>query len=410
MKKKSDFALQVREDFPILAQKVHGNPLIYLDSAATSQKPQAVIDTIAHFYAHECGTVHRAVYHLAAKATDKYNKVREKTAQFIGAAEAKEIVFTRGTTDSINLVANSLSHLLQEGDEIILSEMEHHSNIVPWQLLAERKGIILKFIPVNERAELDLKSFASLLSPQTKLVSIAHIANSTGTINPIAKIIAMAHEHGAQVLIDAAQSTAHIPLNVQEMDIDYLALSSHKAFGPTGIGILYGKYHLLEELPPMQGGGDMIESVTLHKTEFEKPPLKFEAGTPSIAAAVGFGAALDYIKTLGLSNIHIYEQQLLHYATEKLLQIPGLKIIGTAENKSSIISFVIDGIHHLDLGTFLDLEGIAIRTGHHCAQPLLQRFGLSGTCRISFAPFNTFDEIDLLISSLEKALQILTSA
>lgn len=404
-----DFALEVREEFPILKQKVHGKPLIYLDSAATSQKPQTVIDAITHFYAHECGTVHRAVYQLAARATDKYNKVREKAAQFIGAESSGEIVFTRGTTDSINLIANGLSHLLQEGDEIILSVMEHHSNLVPWQLLAERKKVALKFIAINDRAELDLEHFASLLSPRTRLVSIAHIANSTGTINPIGQITKMAHAYGAKVLIDAAQSTAHIRLNVQEMDIDYLALSSHKAFGPTGLGILYGKYHLLEDLPPIQGGGDMIESVTLKKTEFQKPPLKFEAGTPSIASVIGFGAALDYIDSLGIENIHAWEQQLLHYTTEKLLSIPDLRIIGTAENKSSIISFVIDGIHHLDLGTFLDLEGIAIRTGHHCAQPLLQHFGLSGTCRISFAPFNTFEEIDVLIESLKKAMKLFQS-
>lgn len=404
--KTSDFVRQVREDFPILKQKVHGKPLIYLDSAATTQKPQTVIDTITHFYAHECGTVHRAVYHLAAKATEKYNQSRALLARFIGASSADEIVFTRGTTDSINLVANGLFHLLSPGDEIILSEMEHHSNLVPWQLLAERKKVVLRFIPINDRAELDLEAYRSLLSSRTKLVAIAHIANSTGTINPIAKIIDLAHEYGAKVLIDAAQSTAHIPLNVKELDIDYLALSSHKAFGPTGVGILYGKYELLEQLPPVQGGGDMIEHVTLAKTEFEKPPLKFEAGTPSIASVIGFGAAIDYIESLGLENIHNWEQELLHYATEQLLDIPDLQIIGTAEHKSSIISFIIEGIHHLDLGTFLDLEGIAIRTGHHCAQPLMHRFGVTGTNRISFAPFNTFDEIDVLIAVLHKAIKL----
>ncbi|NGX48113.1 MAG: Cysteine desulfurase [Chlamydiae bacterium] len=405
--KTADFALQVREDFPILRQKIHGKPLIYLDSAATTQKPQTVIDAISHFYAHECGTVHRAVYHLAAKATEKYNNVRSQIARFIGTKDEREIVFTRGTTDSINLLANALAEVLQEGDEIILSEMEHHSNLVPWQLLAEKKKITLRFIPINEHAELDLETFAKLLSPRTKLVSIAHIANSTGTINPIAKITEMAHGYGAQVLIDAAQSTAHTPLNVQELDVDFLALSSHKAFGPTGTGILYGKYELLEKLPPVQGGGDMIVTVTLEKTEFEKPPLKFEAGTPAIAQVIGFGAAIDYIESLGLENIRAWEHQLLVYATEELLKIPDLKIIGTAKEKSSIISFIIDGVHHLDLATFLDLEGIAIRTGHHCAQPLLKRFGLTGTNRISFAPFNTFEEIDRFIVALHKALKIL---
>jgi cysteine desulfurase/selenocysteine lyase len=403
----TNFAQQVRKDFPILRQKVHGKPLIYLDSAATTQKPQIVIDALSHFYSHEYGTVHRAVYQLAAKATEKYNTVRSQIARFIGARDEREIIFTRGTTDSINLLSLSLGQLLQEGDEIILTEMEHHSNLVPWQLLAEKKGVILQFIPVNERAELDLNAFARLLSPRTKLVAVAHIANSTGTVNPISKIIAMAHAQGAQVLIDAAQSTAHISLNVQELDIDYLALSSHKAFGPTGLGILYGKYELLEALPPVQGGGDMIATVTLEKTTFEKPPLKFEAGTPSIAQVIGFGAAIDYIETLGLENIRKWEHQILEYATEKLLAIPDLKIIGTAKEKSSIISFIIEGVHHLDLATFLDLEGIAIRTGHHCAQPLLNRFGLTGTNRISFAPFNTFEEMDLFILALHRALKIL---
>ncbi|NGX59180.1 MAG: Cysteine desulfurase [Chlamydiae bacterium] len=406
----TSFALQVREDFPILRQKVHGKPLIYLDSAATSQKPQTVIDAISHFYAHECGTVHRGVYHLAAKATEKYNKVRSQIARFINAASENEIVFTRGTTDSINLIANAYAQIFEEKDEIILSEMEHHSNLVPWQLLAKKRGVVLRFIPVSEHAELDLDAFAKLISPRTKLVSIAHIANSTGTINPIAQITKMAHAHGSKVLIDAAQSTAHIPLDVQELDIDFLALSSHKAFGPTGVGILYGKYDLLEMLPPVQGGGDMIETVTLENTTFEKPPLKFEAGTPSIAQVIGFGAAIDYIESLGLENIHSWEHQLLTYATEKLLNIPKLRIIGTAKEKSSIISFVIEDVHHLDLATFLDLEGIAIRSGHHCAEPLLRCFGLTGTCRISFAPFNTFEEIDALIAALHKILNILKNS
>ncbi|MDN3507054.1 MAG: cysteine desulfurase [Simkaniaceae bacterium] len=389
----------VREDFPIFKDK----QLIYLDSAATSQKPQTVIDALTGFYSTECGTVHRAIYTLAASATTKYNNTRGQVARFIGAKDPNEIIFTKGTTDSINLLALAHQDILQEGDEIILSVMEHHSNIVPWQLLAKKKKVVLRFIPINERAELDLEAFSKLLSPRTKLVSVAHIANSTGTINPIAQITEMAHAHGAKVLIDAAQSTAHIPLNVQELDVDYLALSGHKAFGPTGIGIFYGKYDLLDSLPPVQGGGDMIETVTLAKTTFAKPPLKFEAGTPPIAQVIGLSAALDYIESLGFEHIQSHEHQLLTYATEKLQEIPNLKIIGTAKEKSGIISFVIEGIHHLDLGTLLDLEGIAIRTGHHCAQPLLARFGLTGTNRVSFAPFNTLDEIDRLIEALNKA-------
>ncbi|NGX38152.1 MAG: Cysteine desulfurase [Chlamydiae bacterium] len=393
-----DFAQEVRKDFPILKQKIHGKPLIYLDSAATTQKPQCVIDALTHFYAHEYGTVHRAVYHLAAKATEKYNTAREKIARFLNAKSSDEIVFTRGTTDGINLIAHQY-----RGKEVILSEMEHHSNIVPWQLV----GAKIKYIPINDHAELDLEAFEKLLTPNTALVSIAHIANSTGTINPIGTIIQMAHAHGAKVLVDAAQSTAHFPLDVQALDVDYLALSGHKAFGPTGIGVLYGKYDLLDMLSPLQGGGDMIETVTLEKTAFAKPPLRFEAGTPPIAEAIALGAAIDYIESLGVNTIRHWEHELLTYATERLLTIEGLRIIGTAKEKSSIIAFVIEGIHHLDLGTFLDLEGIAIRTGHHCAQPLLSRFGVAGTCRVSFAPFNVFEEVDQLVVALEKALMVL---
>lgn len=396
--KTSDFAQQVRSDFPILRQKVHGKPLIYLDSAATTQKPQSVIDAITHFYSHEYGTVHRGIYYLAANATEKYNGVREKIASFLNAKSANEIVFTSGTTQSINLIASNY-----KGQEVILSEMEHHSNIVPWQMA----GAKIKYIPVKDNAELDLEAFAKLLSPNTKLVAINHIANSTGTINPIEQIIEMAHTQGAKVLIDAAQSVSHIPIDLQTLDVDYLALSGHKAFGPTGIGVLYGKYELLNSLNPIEGGGDMIEEVTLEKTTFEKPPLKFEAGTPPIAQVIGLGAAIDYITSLGLENIQAWEHELLLYATEKLSAIPGLKIIGTAKQKSGIISFILEGIHHLDLATFLDLEGIAIRSGHHCAQPLLKRFGLTGTNRISFAPFNTFEEIDFLIEALHKTCKIL---
>jgi cysteine desulfurase/selenocysteine lyase len=391
----------IRGDFPILKQGI-----IYLDSAATSQKPQAVIDAMNHFYAHEYATVHRGVYSLSANATQKYNQVREKIAQFINAERVDEIVFTKGTTDSINLVAQT--YPIGKGDEIIISEMEHHSNIVPWQMLCERTGAILKIIPVNDRAELDLEIYQSLLNSRTKLVSIAHVANSTGTINPIETIIKMAHAHGAKVLIDAAQSAAHLPIDVQRLDADFLAFSGHKMFGPTGIGVLYGKYEFLEKMPPLQGGGDMIELVTLEKTTYAKPPLRFEAGTPSIAQVMGLGAAVDYIEQIGLENIAAIEHQLLEYATAKLLEIPDLRIIGTAERKAGIISFCVEGVHHLDLAVFLDLEGIAIRSGHHCAQPLMKRFCVPGTNRISFAPFNTFEEIDTLVSALQSTLKVLS--
>lgn len=393
--------MDIRKDFPILKNK-----LIYLDSAATSQKPQAVIDAMTDFYANEYATVHRGVYTMAARATEKYNGVREKVAYFLNAEKESEIVFTRGTTDSINLVAQS--YPIREKDEIIISEMEHHSNIVPWQMLCERTGAVLKIIPVNDEAELDLKVFETLLNARTKLVAIAHIANSTGTINPIETIIKMAHAHGAKVLVDAAQSAAHMRLDVQRLDVDFLAFSGHKMFGPTGIGVLYGKYELLDKMAPVQGGGDMIESVTMEKTIYAKPPLKFEAGTPQIAQVIGLGAAIDYIEKIGLGNIYAWEQQLLDYATDRLLEIPGLRIIGTAEHKSSIISFAIEGVHHLDLATFLDLEGIAIRSGNHCAQPLMKRFGVQGTNRISFAPFNTFEEIDVLIEAIYSTLKVLS--
>lgn len=407
--KTADFPSTVREDFPILDQKIHGNPYIYFDSAATSQKPKMVIDTLSHFYGRENATVHRGVYHLAASATEKYNSVRRKVASFLGARDSTEIVFTRGTTESINLVASSFGELLEEGDEILISEMEHHSNIVPWQLLCKRKKLTLKVIPINEDTELDLDAFEELLSHRTKLVAITHIANATGTINPIPFIAKKAHHFGAKVLLDAAQSAAHIPLNVQELDVDFLAFSGHKAFGPTGVGVLYGKYELLDQMPPFQSGGDMIDRVSFGNTTFQNPPLKFEAGTPLIAQVIGLGAALDYIQELGLENIQAHEHQLLAYATEKLNHVPGLRIIGTAKEKGSIISFILNGLHHLDLATFLDLQGIAIRSGHHCAQPLLERFGLTGTCRLSFAPFNTADEIDHFLEALNKGIKTLSN-
>lgn len=393
-----DFAKACRHDFPILKHKIHGKPLIYLDSAATSQKPQTVIDALSHFYQSEYGTVHRGVYQLASSATQKYHRARETISRFIGAKNPNEVVFTKGTTDSINLIA---SHF--RGKEVLLSEMEHHSNIVPWQLY----GAKCRYIPITDDAELDLQAFEQLLTPNTALVSIAHIANSCGTINPIEAIIERAHKNGSLVLIDAAQTPAHLPIDVGLLDCDFLAFSSHKTFGPTGLGILYGKEHLLEEITPIQGGGDMIERVTLQETTYAKPPLKFEAGTPPIAQVIGLSAALSYIESLGLEAIRTHEESLLHYATGALLEIDGLSIVGNPKKRSSILSFLIEGIHHFDLATFLDLEGIAIRSGHHCAQPFMERMNLSGTCRLSLAPFNTFEEIDALCAAIRKAGRIL---
>ncbi|NGX44996.1 MAG: Cysteine desulfurase [Chlamydiae bacterium] len=387
----------LRAEFPIFGKE----PLIYFDSAATTQKPQCVIDVITRFYSEEYGTVHRAIYRLATSATKRYDEVREKVRSFMGAARTEEIIFTRGTTDSINLVALTWGREnIREGDEIVISEMEHHSNMVPWQMLAKEVGAHLKIIPVTDDAELDLEVFETLLTARTKLVAIAHVANSTGTINPIAHIIKRAHSFGAKVLIDGAQAVAHMAVDMQSLDCDFYAFSGHKAFGPTGIGILYGKYELLDAMPPLMGGGDMIEKVTLKETTFQKPPLKFEAGTPSIAQVMGLGAALDFIQSLGLEHIAAWEEDLLTYATEQLSAVPGLKIIGTAQKKSAIISFILEGVHPLDLGTLLDLEGIALRTGHHCAQPLLNRFGLESTARLSFAPFNTREEVDIFMKSL----------
>lgn len=395
----------IRKDFPIFKE----GSLVYFDSAATTHKPYTVIETLTNFYASEYGTVHRSVYELAANATQRYNRVRQQVQQFLGAKSESEIVFTRGTTDAINLVASTFGKaFIHEGDEIIISEMEHHSNIVPWQLLCQEKKIKLKVIPVNEKAELILSEYKKLLTSRTKLVSIAHIAGATGTINPVEEIIALAHQKGAKVLVDGAQAAAHLPLNVQKMDADFYAFSGHKIFGPTGIGILYGKFDLLDSLPPYQGGSDMIDKVSFEGTTFQRPPLKFEAGTPMIAEVIGLGAALSYIEQLSLAEIENWEQQLLEYATERLLQIPALRIIGTASQKSAIISFVIEGVHSLDLGTLLDLHGIAVRTGHHCAQPLMNRFKIPGTTRISFAPYNTFEEIDFFIDKLKKILQQLS--
>lgn len=399
---------RVREDFPMLKKMMNGRHLIYLDTAATSQKPQSVIDAIHTFYSAEYGTVHRAIYELAAHSTEMYSTVRTKVQQFIGARDEEEIIFTRGTTESINLVAHSYGRaFLKKGDEIIISEMEHHSNIVPWQLLAKEKGLKLKYIPMTLEGELRIDVFKELLSERTKLVSVAHIANATGTINPIEEIISLSHKAGAKVLIDGAQAASHLPLNVKILDVDFYAFSGHKIYGPTGIGVLYGKRELLKDMPPFIGGGDMIETVTMEESTFQDPPLRFEAGTPSIAEVIGLGAAIDYIESLGRENIEEWLGHLLSHATKKLLNVSGLKIIGTAKKKGPIISFVLDDLHPLDLGTLLGLKGIAIRTGHLCAQPALSRFGFKSVARISLGIYNTLSDIDNAVEAIQEGALLL---
>jgi len=381
----------LRADFPMLSSQLRR---IYLDSAATALKPQSVIDALTTYYAQECGTVHRAIYDLAAAATEKYNAVRSQIASLLNAS-SDEIIFTKGTTESINLVASSFGNaFLESGDAVLITAMEHHANIVPWQLICRQRGARLEVAPMNEHGELDMEAFGRLLSPRVKLVSIVHVSNAIGTVNPISRIIEMAHRHGAKVFVDGAQSVSHFSIDVQKLDVDFFAFSGHKVYGPTGVGILYGKKELLEALPPYQGGGDMIEKVTFEETTFQRPPLKFEAGTPPIGAVMGLGAALSYIEGHGLETIATYEQGLLKYATTKLQSIPGLKIIGNAKHKGPILTFTMDGIHALDLGTFLNLNDISVRTGHLCAQPCLAHFGVKSAVRLSLAPYNTISEID----------------
>lgn len=397
-----------RKDFPMLSQNMHGKPLVYLDTAATSQKPQCVINSITNFYQTRYGTVHRAVYELALHSTEVFQQVRQQVQKFINAKLCEEIIYTRGATESINMVAYSFGKaFVQSGDEIIISEIEHHSNIVPWQMLCEDRQAVLKVIPVNDKGELLLDEYQKLLSPKTKLVAVGHVSNSLGTIHPIQEIIAMAHAHGAKVLIDGAQAAPHLSIDVQALDADFYVFSGHKVYGPTGIGILYGKEELLNAMPPYQGGGDMIETVSLTHTTYNVLPMKFEAGTPMIAEVIGLGAALEYIQSIGLGKIQAWEQELLSYTTEAILQIPDLMIIGQAAQKEAIISFVIPGIHHLDLGTLLDLRGIAIRTGHHCTQPAMKRFNVAGTARVSFGLYNTKEEVDLFIQSLKEVIPLL---
>ena len=399
----------VRQQFPLLNREVKGKPLIYFDNAATSQKPQLVIDALVNYYTNYNANVHRGIHTLAEEATSAFEATRDAAQQFIHAASREEIIFTRGTTEGINLVAYTWGRQnIKAGDEIIISTMEHHSNIVPWQILCEEKGAVLKIIPINDEGELLFDAYKKLLGPKTKLVSVVHVSNALGTINPVKQIIDAAHKTGAVVLIDGAQSAVHLDIDVQEMDCDFFAFSSHKLYGPTGMGILYGKKHLLESMPVFQGGGEMIKEVSFEKTTYNDLPYKYEAGTPNIADTIAFKTALDFINQTGKDNIRRHEEELLHYATKQLRQIPGLKIIGTAKEKASVVSFVIDNLHPQDIGILLDNRGIAVRTGHHCAQPLMHRFGITGTVRASFAVYNTKEEIDELIVGLQKTIKMLS--
>ena len=399
---------KIRKQFPILSTKVNGENLVYFDNGATTQKPQSVITAESNYYQNENSNVHRGVHFLSGLATDKFEETRITIQNFIGAKHSHEIIFTKGTTDSINIVASGYRTLLNKGDEIIISELEHHSNIVPWQMCCEQSGATLKVIPLLDNGSLDMIAFENFLSENTKLVSVSHISNTLGTINPIEEIIEKAQAVGAKVMIDGAQAAAHISLNMQSLGADFYCFSAHKLYGPTGVGVLYGKEDVLNELPPYQGGGEMIKEVSFKKTTYACLPHKFEAGTPNIAGVVAFKSAIDFITELGLSNIAKYEEELLQYATEEVLKIEGLKIYGTAKNKSGIISFNINELHPYDIGMIVDKMGIAIRTGHHCTQPIMERFNIPGTARISLAVYNTKEEIDVCINALKKAKMMLS--
>ena len=399
---------QIRADFPVLHQQVNKAPLVYFDNAATTQKPKAVMDALTAYYEQDNANIHRGIHTLAERATSAYELTRKKLAAFLNAPSTDQIIFTSGTTAGINLVAQTFGRAnVGKGDQIIVSNLEHHSNIVPWQLIAEEKGAEIKVIPVSDEGVLDIEAFKGLLNPKVKLVAVNHVSNAIGTINPIAEIISLAHAVGAKVLIDGAQSVAHLAVDVQALDLDFFVFSAHKLFGPTGVGVLYGKRELLEAMPPYQGGGEMIKEVSFSGTTYNELPYKFEAGTPNIADVIAFGAALDYVQAIPAESLAAQEEALLAYATEKLQSIPGLKIVGTAPEKIAVISFVVDGVHPQDIGVLLDKFGIAIRTGHHCAQPLMQRYDLVGTCRASFSFYNTFEEIDRFVLCLEKTLQML---
>ena len=393
----------VRQDFPILSRTVYGKPLVYLDNGATTQKPRCVVDAITDEYYSVNANVHRGVHFLSQQATDLHEASRETVRRFINARSTNEIVFTRGTTESINLLASSFGEaFLKEGDEVIVSTMEHHSNIVPWQLLQMRKGIVLRVIPMNDRGELLLDEYERLFTPRTRIVCVAHVSNVLGTVNPVREMIATAHAHGVPVLVDGAQSIPHMPVDVQALDADFYVFSGHKIYGPTGVGVLYGKEDWLDKLPPYQGGGEMIQHVSFERTTFNELPFKFEAGTPDYIGTTGLAKALDYVSALGMDRIAAYEHELTEYATRRLKEIPGMRIFGEAPEKGSVISFLVGNIHHFDMGTLLDRLGIAVRTGHHCAQPLMQRLGIEGTVRASFALYNTKEEIDALVAGVER--------
>ena len=398
---------EVRRDFPILREKVRGKPLVYLDNAATSQKPQVVIETLQKYYSRENANIHRGIHFLSERATQAYEDARAKVGGFLNAAESREIIFVRGTTEGINLVAQSYGRkFVGEEDEIILSAMEHHSNIVPWQILCEQVGARLRIIPMNDDGELLIDEYERLLSDRTKVVAVTHLSNALGTINPIKQIIQIAHRHGVPVLVDGAQAVPHLKVDVRNLDCDFYAFSGHKLYGPTGVGVLYGKASLLDAMPPYQGGGDMIRSVTFEKTLYNVLPYKFEAGTPNIAGGIGLGAAIDYLSQVGLDLVAAYERELLDYATDVVSTITGVQIIGTAKEKAGILSFVLEGVHAHDVGTILDQEGIAIRTGHHCAMPVMQRFGVPATARASLAFYNTKEEVDALVGAIHKVKRV----
>ncbi len=398
---------KIREDFPILKTLVRGKPLVYLDNAATTQKPRAVIDAVRVYYETQNANIHRGVHYLSELGTKLYEGARVKVQRFLNAADPKEIVFVRGATEAINLVAQSYARpTLKAGDEVLLTHMEHHSNIVPWQMLRDEKGIVLRVAPIDDRGDLRMDEFERLLGPRTKLVSVAHVSNALGTVNPVKRIVSLAHDRKIPVLLDGAQAAPHFPVDVRDLDCDFYAVSGHKLFGPTGIGVLYGKAALLEAMPPYQGGGDMILSVTFEKTRYNHLPHKFEAGTPHIEGAIGLGSAIDYLGKLGMGAIRSVEDELLEHGTQVLSQVPGLRMIGTAREKAGVLSFDLEGVHPHDVGTILDQEGIAIRTGHHCAQPVMDRFGIPATARASLAFYNTKEELDLLADGLRKVAEV----
>lgn len=397
-------AEKIRQDFPILRESIHGHPLVYLDNAATTQKPESVLETITDYYRHANANIHRGVHLLSERATGRYEATRELVRDFINAREAREIVFVRGTTEAINLVAQTCGRfLVGPGDEVLITAMEHHSNIVPWQMVCEERSALLRVAPIDDSGTLCMDKFEKLLGPRTKIVAVTHVSNALGTVNPIRQIIRMAHRRGIPVLVDGAQAAPHLPIDVQELDCDFYTFSGHKIYGPTGIGVLYGKFARLEEMPPYQGGGDMIRHVTFENTSYNDVPYKFEAGTPNIAGVIGMGAAIAYINKIGIQAIGAHETELLHYATERIHSVPGVEIVGTAQEKAGVLSFLVSGIHPHDVGTVLDSEGIAVRTGHHCAQPVMERFHVTATVRASFGMYNSTEDIDELIRGIKKA-------